>query len=97
MIDRASRDVAVKVLREFVSGKITNDEFVARFPRRDRGDDAALWGTFYFVWGLFSDLRVHKLIGRNAPTPDNRARLERCCLFLLKATSTLAGLRRRVP
>jgi hypothetical protein len=34
------------------------------------------------AWGQFSDLRAHKLTGRHAPTPERRAFLERCVLFL---------------
>jgi len=79
MVDRAARDIGVKTLRDFVSGRTTNDEFVANFPR---GEDPGLYGIYYYVWGLFSDLRVHRLTGRDAPSAYDQARLGRCCLFL---------------
>ncbi len=79
MVDRGNRDVGATVLRDLVDGRITNDEFMGRFPR---STDPALRAILDFAWGQFSDLRVHKLTGRDAPTAERRACLERCYLFL---------------
>lgn len=80
MVNRKQRDVGARVLRDFIDGNITNDEFHARFPRNH--DDPALDAVFVFAWGLYSDLHVHKLTGRYAPDQKAQAVLDRCILFL---------------
>ena len=79
MVDRAKRDFGAAVLRDLLDGRITNDEFMGRFPR---GTDPALRAVLDFAWKQFSDLRAHTLTERDAPTPERRAVLERCYLFL---------------
>jgi len=79
LVDRASRDVGAIVLRDLIDGRITNDEFMSSFPR---GSDLALLAVLDFAWRQFSDLRVHTLTGRDSPTPERQAMLERCLLFL---------------
>lgn len=78
-MDRENRDLGVVALRDFLEGRITNEEFVKRFPKCN---DRALSAVFYFVWGQFSDLRAHTLTGRDSPQPERRIILERCYLFL---------------
>jgi hypothetical protein len=79
LVDRRNRDAGAGVLRDFIDGKITNDEFMSKFPK---SADPSLQAIYYFAWGQFSDLRVHKLTGRDAPQPERLAFLERCYLFL---------------
>lgn len=79
MIDRNNRNLAASNLRALIEGRITNEEFMQRFPK---SSDPALRAILQFAWGQFSDLRVHTVTGRDAPPPDQRARLERCLLFL---------------
>jgi hypothetical protein len=79
LVDRASRDVGAGLLRELVDGRITNEEFMSKFPRVT---DPALRAVLDFAWTQFSDLRVHALTGRDKPTAERRAALERCYLFL---------------
>jgi hypothetical protein len=80
MIDRTQRDAARRVLRSFIDGEITNDDFEAQFPRS--AEDSAIPAIKANVWMLYSDLRQHKLTGKHAPNAENRAILERCALFL---------------
>jgi len=80
MVDRIQREVGAGVLRDFIAGKITNDEFDARFPFSS--EDGALQAIGSNVWMLYSDLRVHKLTGKFEPNPQVRALLERAVLFL---------------
>lgn len=42
MVDRAQRDTAARILRSFVDGTITNEEFEKQFPRGE--DDSAAGG-----------------------------------------------------
>ena len=80
MIDRTQRDAARRVLRSFIGGEITNDDFEAQFPRSV--EDSAIPAIKANVWMLYSDLRQHKLTGKHTPNAENRAILERCVLFL---------------
>ena len=80
MVDRTNRNEGLKNLRDWLDGKITNDEFVSRFPRAEQ--DPALAAILQAAWMQFSDGRVHKLTGRDSPAPKLRAVLERCCVFL---------------
>ena len=80
MVDRIQRDAASRVLRSFIDGAITNDEFEAQFPRSE--EDSALPAIKANVWMLYSDLHRHKLTGKHEPNAETRALLERCVLFL---------------
>jgi hypothetical protein len=80
MVDRIQRDATSRVLRSFIDGAITNDEFEAQFPRSD--EDSALPAIKANVWMLYSDLHRHKLTGKHEPNAETRALLERCVLFL---------------
>lgn len=81
MIDHGNRDVSASVLQDLIDGKITNDEFMSRF-KFPKNTDPAVRAIYIFAWGQFSDLRVHRLTGRDAPTPERLAFLQRCVSFL---------------
>jgi len=80
MIDRIQRDAARSLLRSFIEGAITNDEFDGRFPSVKH--DSALEAIKANVWMLYSDLHCHRLTGEFAPNAATRDLLERCVLFL---------------
>lgn len=80
MVDRIQRDIAGHILRSFINGAITNDEFEAQFPRSE--EDSALPAIKANVWMLYSDLHRHKLTGKHEPDPETRVLLERCVFFL---------------
>jgi len=80
MIDRAARDRAATLLRRFVGGRMTNDDFDSDFPQ-SRTDPAldALSGA---SWHLYSDNSTHRLTGRHALTREGRRQVLRWVLFL---------------
>jgi hypothetical protein len=80
MVNRVKRSEGLTTLRDLLDGRITNDEFVSRFPRAEQ--DPALAAILQAAWMQFSDRRVHKLTGGDSPSPELRAILERCCVFL---------------
>jgi hypothetical protein len=80
LVDRIKRSEGLKALRDLIDGRITNDEFMSRFPRSK--DDSGITVILEAAWLQFSDLRTHKLTGRDSPAPERRAMLERCCMFL---------------
>ena len=83
MVDRHARDIAADVLREFMEGSLSNQEYEKKYPRSK--DDPALWEIYVQVWFFYSDVKKHKLTGKHAPNEEQRAFLERCILFLESA------------
>jgi hypothetical protein len=79
MINRINRNIAGQVLRRFMSGEITNDEFDAQCPRNG---DAAIQAIWTAVWMVYSDLYCHKLTGSHTPDAEIQAALERSLIFL---------------
>jgi hypothetical protein len=80
MVDRHARDIAADVLRTFMQGSISNDEYERAFPKSK--DDPALWAVHEQIWLSYSDLKEHTLTGKHALTDAGRAVFERCILFL---------------
>jgi len=80
VIDRHSRQIAVKALRDFVDGAISNKEYERRYPQSR--DDPALREVYIQIWFLYSDVQTHFLTGKHAPNEERSLFLERCILFL---------------
>jgi len=80
MIDRKARDILAEQLRHFVSGLITNDEFNDRLPVKTK--DAGFWAVEEKAWGLYSDLKEHKLTGSHSVSRSNRRIISCFILFL---------------
>jgi len=80
MIDRHTRNIAGEALRDFMEGRISNQEYERRYPKSK--DDPALWEIYVQVWFSYSDLKQHTLTGKHALNDEGRAFLERCILFL---------------
>ena len=78
--EQTTRRLGADLLRQFIAGEITNDQFHRAFPSSE--SDVALRAIFRGVWVTYSDLRTHRMIGRDAPKEEVRAVLERCRLFL---------------
>ena len=81
MVDRASRRQLAELLRHFVVGHITNDEFETRSPRRS--DDPAVRQVLNEgAWFLYDDLNEHRLTGRYKLSPREQENVARWVLFL---------------
>lgn len=79
-IDRAGRDRLSEALRHFLSGQITNFTFIERAPFQSA--DRAVREIDNAVWGLYDDMRQHRLTGRDAPSAQHKEAAARCVLFL---------------
>ena len=79
MVDKQSRLKAAKLIQDFKSGLVTNDEFVAAFPH---SDDPAIRGIRSMLWFCYDDLRVHRLTSKWALTDYGEQLFNRCILFL---------------
>jgi hypothetical protein len=77
------RAEAAILIRRFRDGKITNFQFEHSFEEiRHRSNDRALQGIATALWGLYDDLREHKLTGRHGLTSETTAWFDRCILFV---------------
>lgn len=78
-VDRYARDRAAQLLRNFISGRVTNDEFEDCVPPTLDRAVLAIWDT---AWVLYDDRKEHVLSGRYRPTADMRRICVRWLLFL---------------
>lgn len=79
MVDRVARARATQLLRNFISGKVTNDEFEDGCPQTQDRAIHAIWET---AWVLYDDLSEHRLTGQHRLTTDMRRICVRWLLFL---------------
>jgi len=77
MIDRAARDVAAHLTRQFRDGLLTNDDLEDQWP--DRSEDRALKAMASMLWRYYDDNRVHTL---SNPNRETVAELTRYAAFL---------------
>jgi hypothetical protein len=80
MVDKDARRRAAELLRHFVAGQITNDEFENRFP--SQCNDAAVNELRSEAWYLYDDLRQYRLVGKDRLSPERRHDVGRWVLFL---------------
>jgi hypothetical protein len=81
MVDREARRNVAELLRHFVAGLITNDEFVNRCPRRCQ-DLAVRQILTEGAWFLYDDLHEHRLTGKWKLSAQQRSHVARWILFL---------------
>lgn len=88
MIDRRRRDQLAEVLRHFVAGRLTNDQYEGRVDRifegmgPARNEDQGIWAVYERTWFLYDDIRAHSLTGQWALTPEARGEVARWIVFL---------------
>lgn len=81
MVDRDARDKMALLLRRLVAGRITNDEFEDNRPLSCT--DPAVEEIYHRgVWGFYSDLYEHRLVGRARLPREARREIARFILFL---------------
>ncbi len=81
MIDTQARKSAISALtRFFLQGGTTNFQYMDNYPLRSK--DPALKSIYWMLWGLYSDVRKHKMSGSHALTPETMELVNRCILFL---------------
>ena len=81
MVDRESRRRLAELLRHFVAGLISNDEFEDRCPHGSR-DSAVRQIMDEGAWFLYDDLHEHRLTGRYKLNARDRESVARWILFL---------------
>ena len=81
-MNRSHRNILAENLRHYLSGRITNFEFMARiepiYPTNDKGVKA-VENSF---WYCYDDLRKHKNTGKDKLTDEAESHIKRFILFL---------------
>lgn len=79
VVDRRARASAAQLLRDFISGKVTNFEFEERCPETHDRAIQAVWDT---AWLFYDDFKTHRLTGRHALDVTIRRMIVRWVVFL---------------
>lgn len=80
MVDRKARDTFAELLRHFVAGQITNEEFRDQIPH---SKDLAILEIWYIAaWPLYDDSDEHTLTGKYRVPDGERREIAKCVLFL---------------
>ncbi len=83
MVDQEARRQYAELVRQFVSGRMTNDEYEDRYKsvQQDR-DDVAISAVYYELWFLYDDFKMHRLTGTHRLDRENRHTIAKAVLFL---------------
>jgi hypothetical protein len=79
MVDALKRKRAVGLIRQFIDGQISNDEYDNNYP--DDTQDQGLLVVYDRLWIFYSDLHTHRL-DKNSLSSEDREIIERCLAFL---------------
>lgn len=79
IVDRHARDQAAQILRDFISGKVTNWDFMDSAPG---SNDPAIFQVWNAMWYFFSDHVKYRLKGKHRLAPFERREALRFILFL---------------
>lgn len=83
MVDREARRTYAELVRQFISGRMTNDEYEERFEQLKLENlDPAVDKIFYQVWGLYDDYSTHRMTGDHHLDKAGRRRIAQAILFL---------------
>ena len=80
MTDKRDREKLAEALRHLATGQITNRAYEGR--TEPRSSDIAVREIWRAAWGMYSDVRTHRLTGKNALTAETKEAVARCILFL---------------
>lgn len=80
MVNREKREVARRLLDEFLKREITGEELADSYPR-DKAD-AAIGAIYERVWGYWDDGDTGRRVPQGQQQGEARAVFERCMAFL---------------
>ncbi len=73
-----------ELLRHFMSGRMTNDEYEDAYEKLGHDDENEFWCIFVAAWHLYDDLHEHRMTRKDGHklSPEMRRRVARWILFL---------------
>lgn len=81
-MNRNHRNILAENLRHYLSGTITNFEFMDRIEPICRTDDKGVRAIESEFWFCYDDLREHKNVGKHKLTDESEKHIKRFILFL---------------
>ena len=83
MVDREPRRKYAELIRQFISGRMTNDEYEDRFEAIEVSrDDHAVSEIYRQVWFLYDDFKTHRMTGKHRLNNAGRRQTAQIVLFL---------------
>ena len=83
MVNREARRTYAELVRQFISGRMTNDEYEEKFKVMELGDkDTAVDRVFNEVWFLYDDFKTHRLTGNYRLNASGHRKIAQVVLFL---------------
>ena len=83
MVDREARRQYAQLLRQFISGRMTNDEYEKRFDSIQASvGDPAVWEAYHQIWITYDDYYTHRMTRAHRLTGEDRRSVARMVLFL---------------
>ena len=83
MVDREARRQYAQLLRQFISGRMTNDEYEKRFDSiQAAAGDPVVREAYEQIWMTYDDWYTHRMTGSHRLTGENRRSVARMVLFL---------------
>lgn len=82
MVDREVRRQYAQLLRQFGSGRMTNEEYEERQWEISAPDDPALREIASEIWLVYDDVSTHRMIGPHRLSRESRRGIARAVLFL---------------
>jgi hypothetical protein len=79
MVDIEARRKAAELIDRFRRGEITNYQYEDAYPQ---SQDPALWAIQQQIWFFYSDVRKHRLTGKNALNARGLLLFDRSTRFL---------------
>ena len=79
MVDRISRDKLAETLRQYISGRVTNDTLD---DLNINNEDFGVKAIKDASWFLYDDIYEHKAVGRNRIEKENRHEVSKWIVFL---------------
>ena len=83
MVDQEARRTYAELVRQFISSRMTNDEYEEKFEQLKLENlDPAVYEIFYQVWGLYDDYSTHRMTGDYHLDRVGRRQIAQAVLFL---------------
>ena len=83
MVDQKARRKYAELVRQFISGRMTNDEYEDRYEAiQQNKSDTAIGEIYHQLWFLYDDIQTHKMTGTHRLDREGRKTVAKTILFL---------------
>ncbi|MGI4791483.1 MAG: hypothetical protein ACRYFS_21865, partial [Janthinobacterium lividum] len=83
MINQESRRIYGQLVRQFISGRMTNEEYEQKYEEIDlKGEDMAVAEIYQQVWLLYDDIETHRMTDKHRLNDAGRRQIAQIVLFL---------------